>query len=96
LTLLEQVLIQLGNEYEALGKTRHFQKLKEFLTGDANSTSYGEIAQELQMSEGALRVAIHRLRQRYGELFRLEIAHTVCCPEEVGEEMRYLLEVLSR
>ena len=95
LLLLEQVLNRLGQEYAADGKTRQFQQLKEFLTGDKNSASYAGVARALQMSESALRVAIHRLRRRYGELFRLEVAHTVCSPEKVEEEMRYLLTVLS-
>lgn len=95
LTLLDQVLTQLGHEYETGGKAALFQTLKPFLTGDEESASYAQIAQELGMREGALRVAVHRLRQRYGELFRLEVARTVSCPEEVGEEMRHLLAVLS-
>jgi RNA polymerase sigma factor (sigma-70 family) len=95
LTLLEQVLTQLRHEYDTAGKTQLFQKLKEFLTGDQERASYGEMAQEFEMSEGALRVAVHRLRRRYSELFRTEIAHTVSSPEEIEEEMQHLLEVLS-
>jgi len=94
LILLEQVLTRLGTEYEAGGKARLFQELKVFLTGDDENASYSEIANKLKMSDGALRVAVHRLRQRYGELFRQEVAHTVSCPEDVIEEMRHFLTVL--
>jgi RNA polymerase sigma-70 factor (ECF subfamily) len=95
LTLLEKVLTQLDHEYETRGKARLFQSLKPFLVGDDESDSYGEIARELGISDGALRVAVHRLRLRYGELFRLEVAQTVSRPEEVAEEMRHLLAVFS-
>jgi RNA polymerase sigma factor (sigma-70 family) len=95
LTLLDQVLTQLNLEYERGDKARLFQQLKPFLTGDEEETSYADVAREQEMSEGAVRVAVHRLRQRFGELFRSEVAHTVSSPEEVAEEMRHLLEVLG-
>jgi RNA polymerase sigma factor (sigma-70 family) len=93
LTLLDQVLNRLGQEYETAGKGALFGQLKRFLTDDA-SGAYPEAARKLGMSEGALRVAAHRLRRRYGELLRMEIARTVACPEEVAEEMRHLRAVL--
>jgi RNA polymerase sigma factor (sigma-70 family) len=93
LTVLEQVLTRLGQEYEAGDKSVLFQHLKGFLT-DENGGAYSEIAQELGLSEGALRVAVHRLRRRYGELLRMEVAHTVTCPEDVPEEMAQLRAAL--
>lgn len=93
LAVLEQVLSHLGQEYEADGKGRLFQELKQFLT-EEEGVSYTAASQKLEMSEGALRMAVHRLRRRYGELFRLEIAHTVARPEDVAEEMRNLRAAL--
>jgi RNA polymerase sigma-70 factor (ECF subfamily) len=57
--------------------------------------AYAQISKNLTMGEGAVRVAVHRLRQRYGELLRSEIAHTVSSEEEVNEELHYLFQVLS-
>ena len=95
LTLLEQVLRQLEAEFAATGKRQLFEQLKVFLLEDKGVGSYADTAARLEMTEGALRVAVHRLRQRYGELFRDEIAHTVARPEEIEEEVRHLLSVLS-
>jgi RNA polymerase sigma factor (sigma-70 family) len=93
LTVLDEVLTRLGQEYEAAGKGPLFQQMKRFLT-EGEGGAYPEAAQALGMSEAALRVAVHRLRRRYGELFRLEIAHTVAAPGEVAEEMSHLRTVL--
>jgi len=95
LTLLEQVLRQLEAEFAATGKRQLFEQLKVFLLEEKGVGSYAESAARLEMTEGALRVAVHRLRQRYGELFRDEIAHTVARPDEIEEEVRHLLRVLS-
>ncbi len=95
LTLLEQVLVRLRQEYEESGKLRLFEALKPALTGDKSSASYAEIGARLGMNEGAVKVTVHRLRQRYGALLREEIAHTVASPAEVEEELRHLLSVLS-
>lgn len=96
MTLLEQVLVKLASEYAAAGKAGQFGELKGFLLHEQASGSYAEAAKRLEMTEGATRVAVHRLRQRYGELFREEIAHTVASPDEIEEEVRHLLTVLSR
>jgi RNA polymerase sigma factor (sigma-70 family) len=93
LTVLEQVLTRLEQEYDATGKRMLYHELKKFLT-DEERDAYPRTARDLGMSEGAVRVAVHRLRRRYGEVLRLEIAHTVAGPEEVEEEMRYLRGVL--
>lgn len=95
LTLLENVFALLRQEYEAHGKGLLFAKLEACLTQTRTAIPYGELAAELHMSEGALRMAVHRLRGRYRELLRSEIADTVLNEEEVEEELRYLFRVLS-
>jgi RNA polymerase sigma-70 factor (ECF subfamily) len=94
LTLLEQVLARLSAEQIATGRADAFEVLKECLTG-GRETSYAELATRLGTNEGAVKVAVHRLRRRYRELLEAEIANTVGSPEEVAEERRYLLSVLS-
>lgn len=95
LAALQHVLAQLREEYEQKGKGQLFDVLKRLLVDEAEDASRVDAAAELHMSQGALRTALHRLRQRYGELFRREIANTVFRPEEIDEEMRYLLAALS-
>jgi DNA-directed RNA polymerase specialized sigma24 family protein len=95
LTLLGGVLERLRDEFAAGGKTALFETLKPALTGEPRTLSHAETAHSLGMTEGAVKVAVHRLRQRYGELLREEIGQTVASPGEVEEELRYLLSVLS-
>ena len=95
LTLLEQVLSRLREELAAAGRLEAFEQLKEFLLAGGRGTPYKELAARLGTSEGAVKVGVHRLRQRYRELLEEEIANTVASPEEVEEERRYLLAVLS-
>jgi RNA polymerase sigma factor (sigma-70 family) len=95
LTVLDQVLGRLRQEYERSGKGRLFERLSAFLPGDAEADSYAELARELGMTESAVRVAVHRLRRRYGQLFSSEVAHTVSSPAEIQDEMRYLLAAVS-
>ncbi len=95
LTVLDQVLRRLRREYEQSGKGRLFEKLSVLLPGDAEANPYGELARDLGMSENAVRVAVHRLRRRYGQLFSSEVAHTVADPAEIQDEMRYLLAAAS-
>lgn len=94
-TVLEQAMLALGKECEASNKGVWFRELKPLLSGERDAIAYSELAQRLAMTEGAVRVAVHRLRHRYGELLRNEIAHTVSRPEEIDEEMRCLLSALS-
>jgi RNA polymerase sigma-70 factor (ECF subfamily) len=94
-TLLEQVLAQLRDEFIASGKWHTFEELKVFLTGEKKAVSYGDLAKKLSTTEGALKMTVSRMRQRYGELLRLEIANTVSSPAEVEEELRALLAALS-
>ena len=95
LALLDGVWRQLQQEYETAGKERLFAQLSGFLTGGVKEESYRLKADELQMTEGATRVAVHRLRQRYSELFHHAVADTVEDPEEIADEMRHLVSVLS-
>ena len=92
--LLERVLAALRAEQEEAGKSRHFEELKIFLSGEKTSLSYTEVGRRLDMSEAAVKVAVHRLRARYRELLRAEIANTVANPGEVEDELRHLLSVL--
>jgi len=95
LMLLERVMNRLGSECAAARKEQLFDKLKDYLTGDAGGKSYREVAAELQLSEGAVKVTIHRLRRRFGELVREQIAQTVDTPEEIDDEIRELFTALS-
>jgi RNA polymerase sigma-70 factor (ECF subfamily) len=94
-TLLEQVLQRLREEFTASGNADRFERLKLLLWGEKGSPAYAGVAVELGLTETALKVAVHRLRRRYRELLRAEVAHTVERPEEVDEELRYLIKVIS-
>lgn len=95
LTVLEQAMSALAAEYAATGKQPLFEELKPFISGEDEEISYPELAARLQMSEGAVRVAVHRLRQRYGESVRGEIARIVQRAEDIEEELRHLFAALS-
>lgn len=95
LSVLDRVVERLRAEFILHGKPEYFDRLKVFLLAGADAT-YAALARELGTSEGALKVAVHRLRKRYRELFRAEIADTVADPSEVEAEIRYLATVLSR
>ena len=85
----------LGEECAAAGRAAHFEELKASLWGESRDDTQAEIAGRLGMSEGAFKVASHRMRARYRELLRAEIAHTVASPAEVDEELRHLIRVMS-
>ena len=72
-----------------------FDALKGFIWGDQATLSYAEVAPQLGLTEGAVKVAVHRLRGRYRELLRAEIAKTVATPGEVDEELQHLMAVLA-
>jgi RNA polymerase sigma factor (sigma-70 family) len=95
LALLDRVVERLREEFVQHGRPEHFERLKVFLLGQSD-TPYAALAREMNTSEGALKVAIHRLRKRYRELFRQEIADTVADPAEVESELRFLADVLTR
>ena len=96
LTVLKQTMSALECECEANGKGALFREVRSLLSGERDGAACAEIGRRMALSEGAVRVAVHRLRQRYGELLRSEIAQTVGGPEAVDEEMHYLLSVLSQ
>ncbi len=95
LTLLEQVLGRMREDYARVGKARLFEALEDFLWGPDGSVSYAALAQDLATTEGALRVAVHRLREHYRDRLRAEVAQTVSGPSEVDVELRYLIGVIS-
>ena len=90
LTLLQQALARLREEQTAAGKERLFECLKGTLTGEDAPRPYADLAAELGMSGQAIKVTVHRLRRRYGELLRAEIAQTVTTAEEIDDELRDL------
>src|SRR5579862_7209756 len=95
LSVIDRVVEKLREEFILHGRPDHFDRLKVFLLGQSDAP-YAMLAREMNTSEGALKVAIHRLRKRYRELFRQEIADTVADPAEVESELRYLATVLTR
>jgi len=95
LTLLEQVLVRLGAEYEGAGKLPLFDRLKELLAGESGQPSQAKIAAEMRMTENAVKQAFHRLRYRYRQLLHEEIAHTVAAPDDVEDELRHFMAVLQ-
>ena len=95
LTLLEQVLTRLESEYGAAGNAKLFDCLREFLSDEPGRRSQAEVATELDMTENAVKQAFHRLRQRYRQLLRDEIAQTVAMPGDVEDELRHFISVLQ-
>lgn len=94
LAVLAETLRRLEAEQANAGKLDVFARLKGELTGD-RELSYADLGKQLGMSEGAVKVAVHRLRRRFGELLRKEIAGTVSDPQEVDDEIRYLFAALG-
>lgn len=88
--LLAKVIERLQADYQAEGRGEQFQALKGFITAAAESVLYPEVARQLGMEEGAVRVAVHRLRKRYRLMLRDEIAQTLADPDGVEEELRAL------
>lgn len=95
LTLLDGVLADLQAEYRQAGKEAVFESLKGTLTGDSEAASYAQIGRQLNMSEGAVKVAVHRLRRRYRQKLRQTIADSVASEEQVDEEIRELFGMLE-
>lgn len=93
--VLDQAMSLLEAEYASAGKQVLFEQLASCLQGDRTTSTYAEIGAPLAMTEGAVKVAVHRLRQRYRELLRASVANTVADPLEVDGELRHLMEVLS-
>ena len=95
LTVLEQVLDRLKNEYRTAGNAALFDSLKQLLPDEPGSPSQAEIAAHLGMTENALRQAFYRFRQRYQSLLREEIAHTVATPGDIEDELRHLIAAVE-
>jgi RNA polymerase sigma-70 factor (ECF subfamily) len=94
LTLLDRTLARLRQQHEVAGKLEHFDTLKVFLTGETGAPPLRQVAEQLKTTEGAIKVAVHRLRQEYRELLRREIAQTVATTEDVDNELAQLLTAL--
>ena len=93
--VLDPVMQNLEAELRAAGKQRLLHQLRPHLQGDRNGRPYAEIAADLGMSEGAVKVTVHRLRQRYGELLRAELARTVGNDAEIADELHHLIKIVS-
>lgn len=95
LTVLEQALMRLEQEYREAAKTALFDELKEMLAGESTRPSHAEAGRKLGMSETAVRQAAYRFRERCRLLIREEIAHTVAMGEDVEEEVQHFIAVLQ-
>ena len=93
--LVEETLRRLEAEYVSAGKAEVFRTLKDSLTVTKGDWDYRAAAQRLKLTEGAARIAVHRLRCRFGKLFRAAVANTLSDPAELDAEIRYLLAALS-
>ena len=94
-TFVQQVFVQLEKEMRRPKDRERFRVLKPFLTGDSETTSYKDVGAQLDMSEGAVKVAIHRLKSKFGKRLRTEVAQTVDSSSKVDEEIRFLLQLVS-
>jgi RNA polymerase sigma-70 factor (ECF subfamily) len=95
ITMLKNTLEKLCGEYKSNRKKKLFEHLKVYLTADKQTATYNDTAEKLQMTEGAVKVAVHRLRKRYREILKEEIAQTVSSENEVDEEINELFKALS-
>ena len=93
--LLERVRARVRQEYVAEGKQERFEAAEQFLPGEQSTRTYTEAAQQLGIPEGTFKSDVHRLKQRYGELLRAEITHTVARSADIADELRHLMKVLS-
>lgn len=94
-TLLERAVGRLRQDYESTGRTAVYLQLQQFLWGREASISYADMGQRLGMAEGAVKVAVHRLRQRFRDVLHEEVANTVASPEDVADELRHLMTIFS-
>jgi len=95
LTVLERVLARVRDDQRSGGKADLFDHLRGFLTGDNAGVPYSEVAETLGMTEGAVKVAVHRLRRHFRDTLVNEIAETVSDPAEIDGELQYLLKAVS-
>ena len=96
LALIEHATDRLRKDYAEADKSEFFTRIENYLQPDHSGPSYATTAAQCGMSEGAFKVAVHRMRQRYGELLREAVARTVGSSAEVDEELRYLIGVVAR
>jgi RNA polymerase sigma factor (sigma-70 family) len=96
LTLLDGAMSQLRAEAHEAAKGEHFDALTPYLTGDDSARSYAETATMLGSSEGAVKVAVHRLRRRFRDIVRQEILQTVSTPADIDDELRHLLSSVQK
>ena len=95
LTILARALSALAAEHERHGKEAQFAILKPYLTGELPSIARAKVAEQLGLNEGALKAAIHRLRQRFRASVKAQIEQTVSSDDELRDELRYLIRVVS-
>jgi RNA polymerase sigma-70 factor (ECF subfamily) len=95
LTILDRALEALAEEHKAAGKLNQFETLKPWLTGDTENLSQADAARDIQLNEGAVKVAIHRLRRRFRELVKKEIGQTLKDPSQIQDELDCLFAALS-
>jgi RNA polymerase sigma-70 factor (ECF subfamily) len=95
LTVIEQAMTRLQERYARTGKQQHFDALKIFLSGEKRPVPYAEIARQLGMTELAVKVSVHRLRKRFRDSLREEIAQTVSDSKEIGAELQALYAALE-
>ena len=94
-TVMDQAMTQLREEFQQAGKSTLFDHLKPFLSAEGSRDDYGKAAAPLQMTEGAFSVAVHRFRRRYAQVLRSVVAHTVSAPDEIEAELRCLAQALQ-
>jgi RNA polymerase sigma-70 factor (ECF subfamily) len=94
-TLIETVVARLREEFVRSGKGALFDALRPFLVGDAEDLSYAQVASHIGMSAAAAKMTVTRMRRRYGQLLRLEVANTVANASEIDEELRHLFAALQ-
>ena len=95
LALLDKARGRLREEFAAVGRAERFETLEQFLPGEESTATYGEIADGLGVAEGTIKSDVSRLRRRYGELLREEVANTVGSMTDLDDELRHLVEALS-
>ena len=94
-TLMERALNSLSEEFQRDGKSEQFERLKVFLSREPGEGEYATVATTAATTAGAISVAVHRLRQLYGQRVRAEVANTVAHPAEIEDELRYLFSMLT-
>jgi RNA polymerase sigma-70 factor (ECF subfamily) len=94
MTLLEQAMLDLAADVERSGSVQKFERLRPFLVSDTDPP-YAEIARDLTMTEPAVRVALHRMRQRFGSALRERVTQTLDDPSRVEDELRYLIGLMG-